>query len=140
MLNCYPEKRILSEQMLKHPWLKTPASPTYFMQKIFDLGLNNSTTRSKQKDTTSRSKKMRSINTNRSCKTLKQRTTGQILNLMTSSSDMRRWEIFVISIVASWIWAISVMEMEYSWRNQISGQIGNLKLDRYPKILSILPE
>jgi hypothetical protein len=31
MLNCYPEKRILSNKMLKHPWLYTPSPPDYFM-------------------------------------------------------------------------------------------------------------
>ena len=31
MLNCYPEKRVLSDSMLSHPWLYTPTSPQYFM-------------------------------------------------------------------------------------------------------------
>jgi len=50
--------------MLKHTWLRTPASPTYFMYNLFNKGLNNSMIRSKLKDTTFKSKKIRSINTN----------------------------------------------------------------------------
>ena len=31
MLNCYPERRILSDEMLKHPWLKTETPENYYM-------------------------------------------------------------------------------------------------------------
>ncbi len=93
--------------------------------------------KSRLKDTIFRSKKMKSINTNRNWKTLRPRIMEQILNLMMNSLAMRRQEIFDISTEVSWIQATSDTVMEYSWRSQISVQIGNLKLDRYPTILSI---
>ncbi len=70
--------------------------------------------RSKLKDMTSKSKKMKSTNMNLSWKTLKQKIMALILNLMTSSLAMKRSVIFVILIEASWISAILDMVMEYS--------------------------
>lgn len=31
MLNCYPERRLLADQMLSHPWLYTKSPENYFM-------------------------------------------------------------------------------------------------------------
>lgn len=70
--------------------------------------------RSKLKDMTSKSKKMKSTNMNLSWKTLKQKIMALTLNLMTSSLAMKRSVIFVILIEASWISAILDMVMEYS--------------------------
>lgn len=70
--------------------------------------------RSKLKDMTSKSKKMKSTNMNLSWKTLRPKIMVLILNLMTSSLAMKKWVIFVISIEASWISAILDMVMEYS--------------------------
>lgn len=70
--------------------------------------------RSKLKDMTFKSKKMKSTNMNLSWKTLKQKIMALILNLMTSSLAMKRSVIFVILIEASWISAILDMVMEYS--------------------------
>lgn len=70
--------------------------------------------RSKLKDMTSKSKKMKSTNMNLSWKTLKPKIMALILNLMTSSLAMKRLVIFVILIEASWISAILDMVMEYS--------------------------
>jgi hypothetical protein len=70
--------------------------------------------RSKLKDMTFKSKKMKSINMNLSWKTLRQKIMALTLNLMTSSLAMKRSVIFVISIEASWISAILDMVMEYS--------------------------
>ena len=70
--------------------------------------------RSKLKDMTSKSKKMKSTNMNLSWKTLKPKIMALILNLMTSSLAMKRSVIFVILIEASWISAILDMVMEYS--------------------------
>lgn len=70
--------------------------------------------RSKLKDMTSKSKKMKSTNMNLSWKTLRPKIMALILNLMTSSLAMKRSVIFVISIEASWISAILDMVMEYS--------------------------
>lgn len=70
--------------------------------------------RSKLKDMTFKSKKMKSTNMNLSWKTLKPKIMALILNLMTSSLAMKRSVIFVILIEASWISAILDMVMEYS--------------------------
>lgn len=70
--------------------------------------------RSKLKDMTFKSKKMKSINMNLSWKTLRQKIMALTLNLMTSSLAMKRSVIFVILIEASWISAILDMVMEYS--------------------------
>lgn len=70
--------------------------------------------RSKLKDMTFKSKKMKSINMNLSWKTLRQKIMALTLNLMTSSLAMKRLVIFVILIEASWISAILDMVMEYS--------------------------
>jgi hypothetical protein len=31
MLNCYPERRLLSDVMLHHPWLRSETPKDYYM-------------------------------------------------------------------------------------------------------------
>jgi len=50
--------------------------------------------------------------------------------LMTSSSDMRRWEIFDILTVVLWIWATLDMARVFSWKSWTLDPTGNSKLDR----------
>ena len=45
MLNCYPERRKLSEVVLKHPWFYTSTPDNYFMYSTLHLGRTSSTRR-----------------------------------------------------------------------------------------------
>ena len=93
-------------------------------------GLSKNTRKSKQRDTTWMCRKMRCINTSQSKKMRRLRTMGMIPSLMKiNSMDTRRLETFVTSTVALWIWAISDMGTEFSYKSWISDQIGNFRLD-----------
>jgi len=129
MLNCYPERRTLSDVMLQHPWLHTMAPATYFMYHCHHLGLRSSTRRSKPNAMiwTSRGRKC----TNMSRKTRMDRLRiMEALRIRTMSfSGTRRWEIFAILIAVLWIWGTSATEMASFWKNWISDPTGNSKLD-----------
>lgn len=129
MLNCYPEKRVLSDKMLTHPWLHTPSPPQYFMYKRLYTGPPNSTRRSKPNATTSRRRRTRSINTSQNRKTRRPKIMEMRPNQMMSSLATRKWETFDTSTAASWTLATLATGMASSSKNWISDPIGSSKLD-----------
>lgn len=43
MLNCYPERRLLSDVMLKHSWLTSETPENYYMYASFNPGAKKNT-------------------------------------------------------------------------------------------------
>lgn len=97
MLNCYPERRLLADQMLSHPWLYTKSPENYFMYAAVYSGTQSSTRKSKPKDTIWKCRRKSSINTNRKTKTERSRTTRGRMKAMrtTNSTATRRWGTFI---------------------------------------------
>lgn len=50
-----------------------------------------------------------------------------IKTMMMSFTGMKKLEISGTLIEASWIWAISAMEMAFSWKNSMQDQTGNFR-------------
>lgn len=93
--------------------------------------------RSKQRNTTCKLRKTKSINMNLKNKMDSWRTMEEMILPMTNFTATRRWEIFAISTEALWIWATSVTERAFSYKNWILDPIGNSKLDRFLKFVNI---
>ena len=75
-------------------------------------------------------KKMKFTNTNHKTKMEKQKTMlVMMMKTRTTSSDMKKLEIFDISTEVSWIWDILDTEREYSCKNQTLDLTGNSRLD-----------
>lgn len=136
MLNCYPEKRVLSDRMLSHPWLYTPSPPAYFMYLPPHAGAPQSTSRSRHNATIWTSRRTSCTSMSPSRRTPRPRTMVTKLSLTTSSSGTRRWETSDTSIEASWIWGTSVTVMASSWRSWTSDPTGSSKLDQVPNPIS----
>ena len=135
MLNCYPERRKLSDEMLNHPWLTSPTPNNYFMYPPCDIGLKMSTRRSRLSGTTWRRMRRvtRSTNTSRTTKTETMRTTtGEVRMSLMSSSGTRNEGTSAISTAASWTWGTSGTGMGFTWISWTSGPTGSSRPDHHP--------
>lgn len=137
MLNCYPERRVLSEKMLSHPWLFTSTPADYYMYRLIYPGPNNNTSKSSQSDTTWRSRRTRCTSMSRRTRTERSRTTAGMTSLTMSSSNMRRLETSGTSTAVSWTWATSGTGRAFSCRSWISDPTGSLTLDELNHIIAL---
>lgn len=139
MLNCYPERRILSDVMLRHTWVHKKSSNNYHMYILMHLGLNRNIKKLRLRDMIYKFKKTKFINTNLKIKMLKLKIMEPMIQtMMTNFMDMKKQEISGTSIEVLWIWGTSDMETAFSQKNSILDQIGSFRLDSCMDRISFL--
>lgn len=91
MLNCYPERRILSDVMLRHTWVHKKSSDNYHMYILMHLGLNRNIKKLRLRDMIYKFKKTKFINTNLKIKMLKLKIMEPMIQtMMTNFMDMKK--------------------------------------------------
>lgn len=91
MLNCYPERRCLSQQLLRHAWLRVPFPEDYLLYILFYSVTMKLIRRSGWRSTTSAKRRKRATSTSLSGKTQVLRTTRTRKSRI--CTRWRRWGI-----------------------------------------------